>query len=93
VQDILFSKHPDRVWCPHSLLFNGYPRSFPGIQQPMCEVDQSPQSSIQIMTAAVPSLPLQAFTVWTRTILPFSSTCLIRKYQFDYNRYLLKSCI
>jgi len=42
-------KHPDRVWCPHSLLFNGYPRSFPRVQQPMCEVDQSPQSSVQII--------------------------------------------
>jgi len=42
------AKYPDRVWCPHGLLFNVYPRSFPGVQQPMCEVDQSPQSSVQI---------------------------------------------
>lgn len=84
-------KYPDRVWCPHSLLFHGYPRSFPRVQQLMCEVDQSPQSSVQIMTAAVAPLPLQAFMVWTVSIFLFSSTCL-RKYIFDYNRHLLKSC-
>ena len=43
------------------------------------------------MTAAVPPLPLQAFMVWTGTTLTFSSTCL-RKYKFDYNRYLLEFC-
>jgi hypothetical protein len=34
-------KHLNRLLCPHSLLFNRYQSSFPGVQQPGHEVVQA----------------------------------------------------
>ena len=31
----LFHVHPDRPWCPPSLLYKWYPLSFPGVKRPV----------------------------------------------------------
>jgi hypothetical protein len=43
-----FSKNPDRLWGPPSLLFNGKRPSFPGIKRPECEIDNLPTSNAQV---------------------------------------------
>ena len=41
-----FSLRPDRLWGSDSLLLNGYPSSFPGLERPGREVDHaSPPSA------------------------------------------------
>jgi hypothetical protein len=30
----IFRSHPDRPWGPHSILYNGYRVSFPGVKRP-----------------------------------------------------------
>jgi len=39
---------PDLLWCPLSLLFNGYPNSFPEVSQPGREVDHSPACIVEV---------------------------------------------
>ena len=40
--------HPDHLWGPPSLLFNGYRFFFLGVSRPGCDVDHSPLSSCQV---------------------------------------------
>jgi hypothetical protein len=40
--------HPDRLWGPHSLLFNLYQGSLPEVKRPEREVDHSPPSSAEV---------------------------------------------
>jgi hypothetical protein len=41
-------QHPNWLWGPSSLLFNWYQGLFPGVKQPRCEADHSPQSSAEV---------------------------------------------
>ena len=42
------SKGPDRLWGPHSFLFNGYVGFFPGVKRPGREADHSHPSSAEV---------------------------------------------
>jgi hypothetical protein len=44
----LLSKHPDRLWGLHSLLFSTYLGYFPGVERPRCEVNHSPPSNAEV---------------------------------------------
>jgi hypothetical protein len=39
---------PDQPWGPHSLLYNWYRVSFPGVKQPGCGADHPPPSSAEV---------------------------------------------
>jgi hypothetical protein len=54
-------KHPDLLWGPHTLVFNEYRSSYPGIKQPRREVGHSHLLPELRMSGAVPLLPLYAF--------------------------------
>jgi len=57
----VFCAHPDRIWVPHSLLYNGYGFSFPGLKWPGRGVDHPPQSRAKIKERVELSLfPLRA---------------------------------
>jgi hypothetical protein len=43
-----FLNRPDRLWGPHSLLFNGYRSSLPGVKRPGPEVNHSSPSTAEI---------------------------------------------
>ena len=44
----LFSKSPDRLWGPPSLLSNWYRCYFPGVKRPRRDVDHAPPSSTEV---------------------------------------------
>jgi hypothetical protein len=44
----LLQNLPDRLWCPLSLLFNGYRNSFPEVKRPGREVDHSPPCIVEV---------------------------------------------
>jgi hypothetical protein len=46
--DEIFRTHPDRHWGPHSLLYNWYRLSFPGVKQPERGVGHSPLSCAEV---------------------------------------------
>jgi hypothetical protein len=54
----LLQYHPDRLWCPRSLLSNGYWRIFTrGLKQLGSEADHSPPSRVKVKNGdAIPSL-------------------------------------
>ena len=60
----LFSKSPDLLWAPPSILLTGYRNSFPGIKRPGREVNHSPPSSFAVTNgwnrASVPQLCVHA---------------------------------
>jgi hypothetical protein len=59
---------PDQLWCPPSLLFNGYWHSFLRVELPGCDVDHSPLFSAEVKkSGAVTMLALCAFMVLTGT--------------------------
>jgi hypothetical protein len=52
------SKRADRLWGPHSILYNRYNGCFPGVKRAGREADHSPPSSSEVKTgAATTSLP------------------------------------
>jgi hypothetical protein len=62
----LLQKHPDQLWGPHSLLFDGFQCSFPWeISHDMKLRIHGPLVSKLRMSGAVPLLPLYAFMAWT----------------------------
>jgi hypothetical protein len=58
---IFFSspQRPDRLWCPHSLLYNGYWGAVsPVVKQPGREADHSPPPNAEVKNGgAVPPFP------------------------------------
>jgi hypothetical protein len=44
----IFRTHPDRLWGPPSLLYNGYRVSFPGLKQAGRGVNHPPSSSSRV---------------------------------------------
>jgi len=60
---IFFSKRPERVWGPHSLLFSGFRGSCLGVKRPSREVNHSLTSSAEVTnywsyTSIPPYMPL-----------------------------------
>jgi len=45
---VIFCTHPDQLWGPTSLLYNGYWVSFPGVKRPGCGTDHPPVLSIEV---------------------------------------------
>lgn len=65
-------KRPDRLWCPHSLLFNGYQGLFPReVKQSEREADLSPQVPRLRMSAVMHLLCLCVFITCAKTTFPF----------------------
>ena len=77
----LFSKIGERLWGSHSLLFNGYLRSFlevmgtwvfPEVKWPGHEVNHLPTSSAEVKNEwSLPLLPLNVFMAWTGKTFTF----------------------
>jgi len=44
----VLQNRPDPFWGPATLLFSGYPGSFPGVTRTVREVDHSPPSSAEV---------------------------------------------
>jgi hypothetical protein len=66
-------EHPDRLWGPPSLLFNGYRGYFPKIKRPWRDVDHSRLAPKLRISGAIPLLPLCAITASTGTTLPYTT--------------------
>lgn len=71
-RDVFLQNHPDRLWSPNSLLFNGYRVSYSGVKQPGSEVDHLPLSSAEVSKNlwSSTSIPLYAFMAWTGLTIP-----------------------
>jgi hypothetical protein len=56
---IFFSspKRPDRLWCPPSILLNGYRGSFPGVRRSEGDADRWPPSAAEVKNESSP-LPI-----------------------------------
>jgi len=46
--DEISPTHPDQPWGPHSLLYNWYRVSFPGVKRPWRGADHPPPSSAEV---------------------------------------------
>jgi hypothetical protein len=70
------SEHPNQLWSPPNLLFNGYWGSFLGVKGPGNENDHSPPSGTQIKSELTP---------WSR-VLPEKLKCpkLLKKFATFY---------
>jgi hypothetical protein len=44
----IFRAHPDRLWEPQSVLYNGYRVSFPELKRPGRSLDHPPPSTVEI---------------------------------------------
>jgi hypothetical protein len=42
------ARHPDRLWGPPSLLYNGYRGLSPGVKRPGLQADHSPPASAEV---------------------------------------------
>jgi len=64
--NIFFSpKRTDRLWGPPSLMLSGYLCSFPRLKRPGREVNQSPQSNVEVKNEwSLPSSPVCTFVTW-----------------------------
>jgi len=62
-----FTKYPDQLWGPPSLLFRGYWVSSLGTKPAEHKFNYTPPCSSRLrMSGAIPLLPLYAFMAWTR---------------------------
>jgi hypothetical protein len=51
-EDEIFCDHPNRHSSPHSLLYNGYRVSFPGVNLQGCDIKHPPPSSTEVKERA-----------------------------------------
>jgi hypothetical protein len=73
----VFSKRPDLLQDPHSLLFNKCPGSFPRVKRPQLQADHTPPSSAEVKNEwSYQSIFIHAFTAWTAENSTFMEYCL-----------------
>ena len=75
--------HPDRLWGPHSLLFNGYRNSFLGVKHPKDVLDTHLYLGPMLRLSGALSLFLiYAFLAWAtgRTLTFFTEVSVYRNF-------------
>jgi hypothetical protein len=69
----IFRTRPERPWGPHSIQYNGYRVSLPGVKQPGRDVDHSLQFSVKVKKRGITIslLPFWAFMAFPRMNFTF----------------------
>jgi hypothetical protein len=78
---VIFRTHPDGFWGTHSLLYDWYRVSFPGVRRPEAGVDHPSPSSVDVKKRVeCTSTPLLGLNEFTITFMPRGLTLLAQRF-------------